>query len=79
LVAEFSSQLRSLKQLRIIMGDTMGKLLHTTPTPAYTIPIANTMATGVGLIHGVSCIVSGAKKWSIVRRGIWSYSQVWGC
>jgi hypothetical protein len=23
--------------------------------------------------------VSGAKKWSIVRRGIWSYSQVWGC
>jgi hypothetical protein len=52
--------------IRISMGDTMGKLLH-------TIPITNTMATGVGLNHGVSCIVSGAKKWSIVGRGIWSY------
>jgi hypothetical protein len=36
------------------MGDTMGKLSHTTPTPVYTIPIATTIATGVGLTHGVS-------------------------
>ena len=39
--------------VRISMGDTMGKLSHTTPTPVYTIPIANTIAMGVGLNHGI--------------------------
>jgi hypothetical protein len=42
-----SGSLWLVPYVRISMGNTMGKLSH-------TIPIATTIATGVGLTHGVS-------------------------